>query len=52
MKITTKILFFLIAMGLIDIFIPLPIAVFLLIYVLQSKPVWFRDMVDEVYNRG
>ena len=50
MKTTTKILFFLIAMALADIVIPLPIATFMLIYVLYQKPVWFKDLVAEVYR--
>ncbi len=50
MKTTTKILIFLIAMALADILIPVPIATFMLIYVLYQKPVWFRDMVVEIYN--
>jgi len=50
MKTTTKILFYLIAMALVDIIIPVPIAAFMLIYVLYQKPVWFREMVVEIYK--
>ena len=49
MKTTIKILIFLIAMALADIVIPVPIATFMLIYVLYQKPVWFRELVEEVY---
>ena len=51
MKTTNKILIFLVVMALIDIIIPIPIAVFMLIYVLYQKPLWFKDLVEEVYRR-
>lgn len=50
MKTTNKILIVLVAMALVDILIPVPIAVFLLIYVLYQKPAWFKELVDEVYS--
>lgn len=50
MKTNTKILIFLIAMALADIIIPIPIAAFMLIYVLYQKPVWFRELVEAVYR--
>lgn len=50
MKTTTKTLIFLIVMALADIVIPVPIAVFMLIYVLYQKPPWFRDLVELVYR--
>ena len=50
MKTTNKILIFLIAMALVDIVIPVPIAVFMLIYVLYQRPPWFKDLLDEVYR--
>ena len=50
MKTTTKILFYLVAMALVDIVVPIPIAVFMLIYVLYLKPAWFKGMVGEVYR--
>jgi hypothetical protein len=50
MKTTTKILIFLTALALADIFIPIPIAAFMLIYVLYQKPAWFKDLVEEVYR--
>lgn len=50
MKPTTKILLVLVAMAVFDIVIPIPIAVLMLIYVLYQKPVWFKDLVEEVYR--
>lgn len=50
MKTTTKVLIFLIVMALADIIIPVPIAVFMLIYVLYQKPPWFKEMVLEIYR--
>ncbi len=50
MKTTTKILIFLIALAVADIVIPVPIATFMLIYVLYQKPAWFRDLLEEVYR--
>ena len=50
MKTTTKILIVLIAMAMADVVIPVPIAAFMLIYVLYQRPPWFRDLVEEVYR--
>jgi len=50
MKMTTKILIYLVAMALVDIIIPVPIAAFMLIYVLYQKPAWFKEMVDAFYT--
>jgi hypothetical protein len=50
MKTTTKILIYLVAMALVDIVIPVPIAAFMLIYVLYQKPSWFKEMVVEIYR--
>ena len=50
MKTTTKILIYLAAMALVDTVIPVPIAAFLLIYVLYQKPAWFKEMVEEIYR--
>lgn len=51
MKPTNKILIVLVIMALVDMVIPVPIATFMLIYVLYQKPVWFKKMVEEVYKR-
>ena len=50
MKQTTKILYYLAAMALVDIVIPVPIAALLLIYALHQKPAWFKEMVLDVYG--
>ena len=50
MKTTTKILAYLVAMALVDIIIPVPVAAFMLIYVLYQKPAWFKEMVEDVYR--
>jgi len=50
MKTTTRILIYLVAMALVDIIIPVPIAAFMLIYVLYQKPAWFKEMVEDVYR--
>ncbi len=50
MKTTTKILFYLVSMALVDIVIPVPIAAFMLIYVLYQKPLWFKEMVVDAYR--
>jgi hypothetical protein len=51
MKSTTKFLLVLIAMAIFDVIIPIPLAVLLLIYVLYQKPVWFKEVVDDIYLR-
>jgi len=51
MKTTTRILIYLVAMALVDIIIPVPIAAFMLIYVLYQKPAWFKEMVEDVYKQ-
>lgn len=45
----TKVLLVLLGMALIDTVIPIPIAVLLLIYVMYQKPVWFKELVEELY---
>jgi len=50
MKTTTKILLVLIAMAIFDVIIPIPLAVLMLIYVLYQKPVWMKNLVDDVYR--
>jgi len=50
MKTTTKILIYLVVIALVDTMIPIPIAAFMLIYVLYQKPAWFREMVLDVYR--
>lgn len=40
----------LIALGVVDAMIPLPIIGLILVYVLLQRPPWFREMVREVYD--
>ena len=46
----TRILVTLIAMGCIDVVIPLPIVACILIYVVLQRPTWFTDMVHDIYG--
>jgi len=52
MKSTNKVLPYLIILTILDTFIPIPFTGILLIYVLLEKPVWFRDLVSEIYTQG
>ena len=45
-----KILIFLIVLGVVDIFIPIPITALWLIYILFQKPDWFKHYVDGIYT--
>lgn len=46
----TKLVLILVALCLIDLVIPIPILGLMLVYVVLEKPVWFRDLVREVYG--
>ena len=46
----TKLVLILVALCLIDLVIPIPILGLMLVYVVLEKPVWFRDLVSEVYG--
>jgi hypothetical protein len=50
MTVKTKCLMGLIALGVVDALIPLPILGLILIYVLLQRPPWFHEMVREVYR--
>ena len=52
MSIQTKILIFLIILGIVDMVIPVPILGLILIYVVAQKPPWFADAVAKIYNSG
>ena len=52
MSIQTKILIFLIILGIVDMVIPVPILGLILIYVVSQKPPWFADAVARIYNSG
>ncbi|MFQ5839680.1 MAG: hypothetical protein ACE5HK_03050 [Candidatus Methylomirabilales bacterium] len=40
----------LLALAVLDALIPIPFAALLLLYVLFTKPPWFRDLVNHVYG--
>jgi hypothetical protein len=50
MKISSKILIYLIVFAIIDTLIPLPITAMLLIYILREKPHWFKNLVIRLYD--
>ena len=50
MKISSKILIYLIVFAIIDTLIPLPITALLLIYILREKPHWFKNLVIRLYD--
>ena len=50
MKLQTKILLYLIIFAIFDMVIPIPFTALLLIYVLLEKPVWFKNLVSEIYG--
>ena len=51
LKTKTKCLIALILLGIVDTVIPVPILVIVLIYVLSQKPPWFKDLVQEIYDK-
>jgi len=46
----TKSMIALIFLGIIDAVIPLPVIGIILIFVIITRPPWFRDMVKEIYR--
>ncbi len=50
MSAKTQIITSLIALGLIDVVLPIPIVALILIYVVVQRPVWFTDMVRDIYD--
>ena len=50
MKINTKIMIYLSILALLDMIIPIPFTALMLIYVIFEKPVWFKNLVTEIYN--
>ncbi len=50
MDIKTKFIIILIFLGLIDAIIPFPIIGVILIYIILQKPLWFKELVSEIYN--
>jgi hypothetical protein len=52
MNAQTKYLLVLLGLGIIDVFIPVPIVGLILVYVLIQRPPWFRDIVREIYGEA
>jgi hypothetical protein len=50
MKTKTKVLLYLSIRALVDMIIPIPFTALMLIYVIIEKPVWFKNLVTEIYN--
>ena len=50
MNAKTQALITLIALGVIDIALPIPIVALLLIYVVLLRPPWFMAMVRDIYG--
>ena len=51
LKTKSKCLIALILLGVVDAVIPVPILVVILLYVLFQRPPWFKDLVQEIYNK-
>ena len=50
MSAKTKVLMTLIGLGIVDAVIPVPILALILITVVLQKPIWFTDMVRDIYD--
>lgn len=50
MTFRTRCLMNLVALALLDAVIPIPILGVVLIYVVLQKPLWFREMVSQLYG--
>lgn len=50
MGIKSKLIIALIALGIVDVVIPVPILAVILIYVVLTNPPWFRNAVDDIYS--
>ncbi|MBT3603750.1 MAG: hypothetical protein HOE48_07720 [Candidatus Latescibacteria bacterium] len=46
----TQLVVVLIAICVVDMVIPVPILGLILVHVVFTRPAWFREMVDRVYN--
>ena len=46
----TRLVVTLVAICLVDMVIPIPILGLVLLHVVLTRPVWFRELVDGVYN--
>ncbi|MCG6971550.1 MAG: hypothetical protein LJE66_00245 [Desulfobacterales bacterium] len=45
-----KTILILILLGVVDVLIPIPIIGLILIYVVIQKPLWFQDLVKDIYR--
>ena len=52
MKSNNSLFLYLVILAILDMFIPIPFAAILLIYILLEKPAWFKRLVDEVYDKN
>jgi hypothetical protein len=50
MSTRTQILIYILALGVFDTIIPIPITALVLIHVLFQKPQWFKEWVEEIYR--
>ena len=50
MKTTTKTIAYLSVLAILDMVIPIPFTALVLIYVYFEKPVWFKNLVAEIYD--
>jgi hypothetical protein len=50
MKINTKTAIYLIVLAVVDMIIPIPFAALILIYVVFEKPLWFINLVTDIYR--
>jgi len=50
MSVKTQVLVGLIALGIVDVVVPIPITAVILIYVVVRRPTWFTDWVRDIYG--
>jgi hypothetical protein len=50
MKKSTKVLIYLVILAVLDMVIPIPFTALILIYVILEKPVWFKNLVADIYK--
>lgn len=48
----TKVLAGLISLAIVDVVIPVPVIGLFLIYVITTRPLWFSDLVAQIYGRA
>jgi len=49
MKLSTRLMIYLIPLALIDTIIPIPITCLMLMYVLLERPPWFKMYIQQIY---